>query len=55
MTAKARARYDCNARFYDLMEGGVEKRKFSSWRKELWSRVRGKRLLEVGIGTGKNM
>jgi ubiquinone/menaquinone biosynthesis C-methylase UbiE len=37
------------------MEGGVEKRKFSSWRKELWSRVRGKRLLEVGIGTGKNM
>ncbi len=53
-TAKTRARYDRNARFYDLMESGVEL-KFSSWRKELWSRVRGERVLEVGVGTGKNI
>lgn len=53
-TAKTRARYDRNARFYDLMESGVE-RKFSSWREEFWKRVHGQRVLEVGVGTGKNM
>ena len=53
-TAKTRARYDRNARFYDLMESGVEL-KFSSWREEFWKRVRGPRVLEAGIGTGKNI
>lgn len=53
-TARTRARYDRNARFYDLMESGVEL-KFAPWRKELWSRVRGERVLEAGVGTGKNI
>jgi ubiquinone/menaquinone biosynthesis C-methylase UbiE len=53
-TARTRARYDRNARFYDLMESGVEL-KFSSWREDLWSRVRGPRVLEAGVGTGKNI
>lgn len=53
-TAKTRARYDRNARFYDLMESGPE-RKFSSWRGDLWGRVRGERVLEAGVGTGKNI
>lgn len=53
-TAKTRARYDRNARFYDLMESGVEL-KFSSWREEFWQRVHGPRVLEVGVGTGKNL
>lgn len=53
-TARTRARYDRNARFYDLMESVVEG-KFSSWREELWSRVQGKQVLEIGVGTGKNI
>ncbi len=53
-TAKTRARYDRNARFYDLMESGAEL-KFSPWREEFWKRVRGPRVLESGVGTGKNM
>lgn len=53
-TARTRARYDRNARFYDLMESGPE-RKFTPWREDLWSRVRGPRVLEVGVGTGKNI
>lgn len=53
-TARTRARYDRNARFYDLMESGAEL-KFSSWRERLWSRLQGGRVLEVGVGTGKNI
>lgn len=53
-TARTRARYDRNARFYDLMESGPERR-FARWRKDLWGRVRGPRVLEVGVGTGKNI
>jgi len=54
-TARARARYDRIARVYDLMESAVEDRGFSPWRKRLWAEVRGPRVLEVGVGTGKNM
>ncbi|MBI4492623.1 MAG: class I SAM-dependent methyltransferase [Chloroflexi bacterium] len=53
-TAATRARYDRLARFYDLMERGAERR-FGPWRAALWRRVRGPRVLEVGVGTGKNM
>jgi phosphatidylethanolamine/phosphatidyl-N-methylethanolamine N-methyltransferase len=53
-TATTRARYDRLARFYDRMEGRAE-RWFAPWRAELWRRVRGPRVLEVGIGTGKNV
>ena len=53
-TARTRARYDRIARFYDLMERGSEKR-FAPWRADLWKRVKGQRVLEVGVGTGKNI
>jgi phosphatidylethanolamine/phosphatidyl-N-methylethanolamine N-methyltransferase len=36
------------------MESGVERLRFGKWRKMLWSRVEGTRILEVGVGTGKN-
>ncbi len=47
-----RRRYDRVALIYDLMEGpgGVMNR----WRRALWSRASG-RVLEVGVGTGRNM
>jgi ubiquinone/menaquinone biosynthesis C-methylase UbiE len=52
-TAKTRARYNRIAPLYDLMETFTERR-FVPWRRELWSLVPGGRVLEVGVGTGKN-
>jgi phosphatidylethanolamine/phosphatidyl-N-methylethanolamine N-methyltransferase len=53
-TATTRARYDRNARFYDLMERRNERR-FAPWRAALWGCATGPRVLEVGVGTGKNL
>lgn len=33
----------------------LPERRYIPWRKELWARIRGTRILEVGVGTGKNM
>lgn len=52
-TRIARRRYDRIAPFYDVIEGMAESR-YSHWRALLWSKVEGKRILEVGAGTGKN-
>ncbi len=54
-TERTRARYDRIARIYDRMEAGVEASRFRDWRAALWQRVRGPRVLEVGVGTGKNV
>jgi ubiquinone/menaquinone biosynthesis C-methylase UbiE len=37
------------------MEAIVERFAYRRWREKLWSRVRGEQVLEVGVGTGKNM
>jgi len=34
---------------------GMSERRYHPWRTKLWSQVRGPHVLEVGIGTGKNM
>jgi phosphatidylethanolamine/phosphatidyl-N-methylethanolamine N-methyltransferase len=52
-TTNTRARYNRIAPFYDLMES-VSERQFVPWRQRLWGQVRGAKILEVGIGTGKN-
>jgi phosphatidylethanolamine/phosphatidyl-N-methylethanolamine N-methyltransferase len=54
-TAKTRARYVRIAPVYDLMEWFIERLAFRPWRRELWSCVLAGRILEVGVGTGKNM
>ena len=54
-TAQTRSRYNRIAWLYDLMEAPVEWGAFSGWRTRLWAHVEGKRLLEVGVGTGKNI
>lgn len=54
-TIQTQNRYNRIAPVYDLMEALVERSAFRSWRKELWSRVSGTRILEVGVGTGKNV
>lgn len=53
-TATTKARYDRNARLYDLIESPMELLAFRRWREKLWAQVHGGRVLEVGVGTGKN-
>ena len=53
-TSVTRSRYQRLSRVYDLMET-LPERRFRPWREKLWSLVRGSRVLEVGVGTGKNM
>jgi len=55
LTQVTRKRYNRIAPLYDLMETFVERARFQKWRARLWSRVRPGRILEVGVGTGKNM
>ena len=54
VTEVTRKRYNRIAPIYDFMEGLVERSRYSVWRELLWSRVEGNRILEVGVGTGKN-
>jgi ubiquinone/menaquinone biosynthesis C-methylase UbiE len=53
-TVLTRNRYQRLAPWYDKMEGMSEKR-FMPWRMRLWSQVQGLQVLEVGVGTGKNI
>ncbi len=53
-TERTRNRYQRISGLYDLMEILPEKR-YDPWREKLWSFVKGPRVLEVGVGTGKNM
>ncbi len=50
-----RKRYNRIAPLYDLMEALMERSRFRTWRQLLWSQVQPGRILEVGVGTGKNM
>lgn len=53
-TAATKARYNRLAPIYDAMEFLAERR-FKPWRRRLWSLVPAGRVLEVGVGTGKNI
>ncbi len=53
-TATTRARYQRLAPMYDRMEA-MSERQFRAGRQKLWSLAQGPRVLEVGVGTGKNM
>lgn len=53
-TALTKARYDRIAGIFDGLEFLMESRA-KVWRKHLWDQVGTGRILEVGVGTGKNM
>jgi phosphatidylethanolamine/phosphatidyl-N-methylethanolamine N-methyltransferase len=53
-TALTRTRYQRIAPLYDKIESLMEGR-FRPWRQKLWQSVRGPEVLEVGVGTGKNI
>jgi demethylmenaquinone methyltransferase/2-methoxy-6-polyprenyl-1,4-benzoquinol methylase len=48
------SKYDRFSRVYDLMETPMELMRYGKWRKEVFSGLEG-RVLEVGVGTGKNI
>ncbi|WP_263790023.1 class I SAM-dependent methyltransferase [Salinibacter sp.] len=54
-TDHTRGRYDTIAPLYDLMEWPVEQWLYRSWRHELWAEIKGPKVLEIGVGTGKNI
>ncbi len=54
-TALTRARYDRIAPVYDVIEWFTERTAFAAWRRQLWAGVPAGRVLEVGVGTGKNL
>ena len=53
-TAVTRGRYQRISPIYDRLEWLMERR-FQLWRENLWKFVCGPRVLEVGVGTGKNI
>lgn len=50
-----RKKYDRLALFYDFLEAPMEWLRFGSWRARLKDRIDGQQVLEVGVGTGKNI
>ena len=52
-TQIVKKRYDRYSRIYDLLQNPIEKNLVAKWRKELLRNLNGK-ILEVGVGTGKN-
>lgn len=53
-TDEVRRKYDRVAWMYDFMESPMEFFSFSAFRRDLLSQARGK-ILEIGVGTGKNL
>jgi hypothetical protein len=53
-TNRTRARSERIAPYYDQMEKFIEPF-YGEWRPRLWSLVRGPKVLEVGVGTGRNI
>ena len=53
-TEKIKKRYNRVAKVFDITEAMMEKGKMGEWRAMVWKEAKGK-VLEVGIGTGKNI
>ncbi len=47
--------YDRIAPWYDFLDAIPEHLFYRSWRRELWQNVSPGRILEIGVGTGKNI
>lgn len=54
-TERTRRAYDRASRWYDIQEWLPERVAFRKWRRQLWEMVPDGRVLEVGVGTGKNL
>ena len=54
-TARTQSRYDRHAALYDFTEAPMEMLALGRLRRRLWAEVDGDTLLEIGVGTGKNL
>jgi ubiquinone/menaquinone biosynthesis C-methylase UbiE len=54
-TIQTKASFDSLATVYDPLDELLEWAAFRRWREKFWAQVRGERVLEVGVGTGKNL
>jgi ubiquinone/menaquinone biosynthesis C-methylase UbiE len=55
ITERIRKRYNRLSPYYDLLESFLENVAFSKWRKRAFEYLEGENILEVGVGTGKNL
>jgi len=49
------SRYNRISKIYDLLEKPMESMVMGKWREKLIKRIQGEKILEVGVGTGKNI
>lgn len=54
-TKFTKQRYNITSNIYDLLEWPIEKLMYQTWRRNLWKKVEGQKILEIGVGTGKNI
>ena len=52
---KIKRRYNRLSKVYDLFENPMESMTTDSWRNKMMESIEGKLVLEVGVGTGKNL
>lgn len=52
---KIKNRYNRISKVYDLLERPMESMSMGKWRGKLIERIEGEKVLEVGVGTGKNL
>jgi len=50
-----KSEYNKIANFYDFLDYYWEKRRYQPARKKLWKHAKGKRILDAGVGTGRNI
>jgi len=54
-TRREQKAYDRHSRWYDLTQWPMEAFGLGRLRRRLWDQVQGERVLEVGVGTGRNL
>ncbi len=54
-TTIVREHYDRVAPLYNVLEVLLERSYYATWRTRLFSQVRGSAVLDIGVGTGKNL
>jgi len=52
---KIKNRYNRISKIYDMIESPMESMSMGKWRELLIEKIEGEKILEVGIGTGKNL
>lgn len=52
---KIKNRYNRISKVYDLLEKPMESMAMGQWREKLIERIEGETVLEIGVGTGKNL